>query len=251
MARMREYRPRLDGAKIKAFQRRLLRWFRRFGRDLPWRRTRDPYEILVSEVMLQQTQVDRVREFYGRFLQEYPTVQDLAAARPARVRESWDGLGYYARARNLHAAARTIVRQHQGRFPRRLDDVLALPGVGRYTAGAVVSFAYGEPAPILDTNVRRVLSRFFVRRRTTSPAKEERRLWALAEAVLPEGDAWTMNQALMDLGATVCTARNPRCGECPVRMLCAYYGRGASASNCLKIRECAVSEVALRGARSG
>ena len=228
MGKARRYRPSLDEEKLKAFQRRLLRWFRRFGRDLPWRRTRDPYEILVSEVMLQQTQVDRVREFYGRFLQEYPTVQDLAAARPARVRESWDGLGYYARARNLHAAARTIIRQHQGRFPRRLEDVLALPGVGRYTAGAVVSFAYGEPAPILDTNVRRVLSRFFVRRRATSPAKEERRLWALAEAVIPLGEAWTMNQALMDLGATVCTARNPQCERCPMRLLCAYYGRAAT-----------------------
>ncbi|MBI4572907.1 MAG: A/G-specific adenine glycosylase [candidate division NC10 bacterium] len=206
----------------------MLRWFRRNGRDLPWRRTRDPYEILVSEVMLQQTQVERVREYYGRFLEEYPTVQDLAAAKPGRVRESWDGLGYYARARNLHAAARTIIRQYQGRFPRRLEDVLALPGVGRYTAGAVVSFAYGEPAPILDTNVRRVLSRFFVRRRATSPAKEERQLWALAEAVIPAGDAWTMNQALMDFGATVCTARNPHCERCPMRLRCAYYARAAT-----------------------
>ncbi len=230
MSKPRRYRPRLDGAKLRAFQKRLLRWFRRCGRDLPWRRTRDPYKILVSEVMLQQTQVDRVRDYYGRFLREYPTVQDLAAAKPGRVRDSWDGLGYYARARNLHAAARTIIRQHEGRFPRRLEDVLALPGVGRYTAGAVVSFAYGEAAPILDTNVRRVLARFFVRRRARTTAREERRLWALAEAVIPFGEAWTMNQALMDFGATVCTARNPHCGECPVRMLCAYYGRGASAA---------------------
>lgn len=228
MGNARRYRPRLDEAKLRAFQTRLLRWFRRNGRDLPWRRTRDPYEILVSEVMLQQTQVERVREYYGRFLEEYPTVQDLAAAKPGRVRESWDGLGYYARARNLHAAARTIIRQYQGRFPRRLEDVLALPGVGRYTAGAVVSFAYGEPAPILDTNVRRVLSRFFVRRRATSPAKEERQLWALAEAVIPAGDAWTMNQALMDFGATVCTARNPHCERCPMRLRCAYYARAAT-----------------------
>lgn len=228
MSKPRRYRPRLDEAKIRAFQMRLLRWFRRYGRDLPWRRTRDPYEILVSEVMLQQTQVDRVREFYGRFLQEYPTVQDLAAARPARVRESWDGLGYYARARNLHAAARTIIRQHQGRFPRRLADVLALPGVGRYTAGAVVSFAYGEPAPILDTNVRRVLSRVFVRRQASSQVGQERRLWALAEAVVPAGEAWAFNQALMDFGATVCTARNPRCPTCPLRILCVFYVRARS-----------------------
>ncbi len=223
MGEKREYRPRLDETKVKAFQARLLAWFRRNGRDLPWRRTRDPYKILVSEVMLQQTQVERVRDYYERFLQEYPTVQDLAAARPARVQESWGGLGYYARARNLHAAARTITRRHGGRFPRRLEDLQALPGVGRYTAGAVVSFAYGEPAPILDTNVRRVLRRIFVRRQASSPAATERRLWALAEAVIPAGDAWTMNQALMDFGATTCTARNPKCPGCPIRSLCAYY----------------------------
>ena len=131
----------MDDEQVNAFRTRLLRWFRRNGRDLPWRRTRDPYRILVSEVMLQQTQVDRVRDYYGRFLREYPTVQDLAAAHPARVRESWEGLGYYARARNLHAAARTIVRGNGARFPRRLEDIQSLPGVGRYTAGAVVSFA--------------------------------------------------------------------------------------------------------------
>jgi A/G-specific adenine glycosylase len=228
MSQTRRYRPRLDSAKVEAFQTRLLNWFRRNGRDLPWRRTRDPYKILVSEVMLQQTQVGRVREYYEPFLREYPTIQDLAAASPARVRDSWDGLGYYARARNLHAAARRITRRFGGRFPRCLDDVLALPGVGRYTAGAVVSFAYGEPAPILDTNVRRVLSRIFVRRRASTPAREARRLWALAEAVIPSGEAWTMNQALMDFGAAVCTARNPRCERCPLRRPCAYYARVAS-----------------------
>lgn len=231
MGKSRPYRLRLDNAKIKAFQIRLLAWFRRNGRELPWRRTRDPYKILVSEVMLQQTQVERVRDYYDRFLQEYPTVQDLAAARPARVRESWEGLGYYARARNLHAAARTIERRYGGKFPRRLEEVLALPGVGRYTAGAVVSFAYGEPAPILDTNVRRVLSRVFVRRRAASPAGEERRLWALAEAVIPAGKAWAFNQALMDFGATVCTARNPHCPTCPMRRLCAYYAGTASSES--------------------
>jgi A/G-specific adenine glycosylase len=223
MRKPREYRPHLDARKVEAFQARLLAWFRKHGRDLPWRRTRDPYKILVSEVMLQQTQVERVREYYGRFLREYPTVRDLAAARAPRVQESWDGLGYYARARNLHAAARMIVRQHGGRFPRHPIELQALPGVGRYTAGAVASFAYGEPAPILDTNVRRVLTRIFVRRRPTSPARLDRRLWALAEAVIPAGEAWTMNQSLMDFGATVCTARNPKCPSCPLASLCAFY----------------------------
>jgi A/G-specific adenine glycosylase len=229
MGKARRYRLRLDADKLKTFQARLLRWFRGHGRDLPWRRTRDPYKILVSEVMLQQTQVERVREYYGRFLRQYPTIQDLASANPGRVRDSWDGLGYYARARNLHAAARTVVRERGGRFPRDLEEVMALPGVGRYTAGALVSFAYGEPAPILDTNVRRVLSRIFVRRRASRPAATERRLWALAETVIPDGDAWAFNQALMDFGATVCTARNPRCSGCPLRSLCAYYARATSA----------------------
>jgi A/G-specific adenine glycosylase len=225
MGKARRYQPKLDAEKVKVFQSRLLRWFRKNGRDLPWRRTRDPYKILVSEVMLQQTQVERVREYYRRFVREYPTIQDLASANPARVRDSWDGLGYYARARNLHAAARTVVRQHGGRFPRQVEDAMALPGVGRYTAGAVVSFAYGEPAPILDTNVRRVLGRIFVRRWASRPAAAERRLWALAEAVIPAGEAWAFNQALMDFGATVCTARNPRCSECPITQVCIYYSR--------------------------
>ncbi len=224
----RAYHPRLDGERVRGFQERLLDWFRRHGRDLPWRRTRDPYKILVSEVMLQQTQVERVRDYYPRFLQEYPSVQELAAARPARVRESWEGLGYYARARNLHRAAQRIQREHRGRFPRRLEDVMALPGVGRYTAGAVVSFAFGEPAPVLDTNVRRVLTRIFVRRKSPGKAEAERRLWALAEAVIPPGEAWAFNQALMDFGATACTARRPRCADCCMQSLCAYYGRHRS-----------------------
>jgi A/G-specific adenine glycosylase len=225
MAGRRPYRPRLDGVTLRAFQARLLRWFREHGRDLPWRKTRDPYKILVSEVMLQQTQVDRVRGYYKRFLREYPTVRDLATAHPARVREAWEGLGYYARARNLHAAAREVTRRHDGHFPRRLADVMALPGVGRYTAGAVLSFAYGEPAPVLDTNVRRLLSRVFVRRRPASPAQLDRRLWALAENTIPERHAWAFNQAVMDFGATVCTARSPKCGICPMRSICVHYGR--------------------------
>jgi A/G-specific adenine glycosylase len=225
------YRLRMDPAALAAFQRRLLRWFRRNGRDLPWRRTRDPYRILVSEVMLQQTQVDRVRGYYRRFLQEYPTVQELAKAPPAAVRDSWEGLGYYNRARNLHAAARRVVEEHRGRFPRTLEEIRALPGVGRYTAGAVASFAFGEAAPILDTNVRRVLSRVFVRRRPASAAALDRRLWAMAEAVIPEGDSWTINQALMDFGATVCTARAPRCPDCPMQGICAFHGRSRGESS--------------------
>jgi A/G-specific adenine glycosylase len=225
VGRARAYRPEFDRDVLREFQARLLRWFRRHGRDLPWRKTRDPYKILVSEVMLQQTQVDRVRGYYARFLREYPTVRDLAAAHPARVRESWEGLGYYARARNLHAAARAVTEQHAGKFPQRLEEVMALPGVGRYTAGAVVSFAYGEPAPVLDTNVRRVLRRVFVRRGARSAARLDRRLWALAEAVIPPKQVWTFNQAVMDFGATVCAARSPKCNICPIRLICVYYQR--------------------------
>jgi A/G-specific adenine glycosylase len=219
----------VDPVALAVFQRRLLAWFRRNGRDLPWRRTRDPYKILVSEVMLQQTQVDRVRDYYGRFLREYPTVRDLAAAHPSRVRESWDGLGYYARARNLHATARAVTERHGGRFPRDLEEMMTLPGVGRYTAGAVASFAHGEAAPVLDTNVRRVLGRIFVRRKPTSPARLDRRLWALAAAVIPRGRAWEFNQSLMDFGAAVCTARNPKCRRCPMQAICAFFSRSASA----------------------
>jgi A/G-specific adenine glycosylase len=220
----RAYRPRLDPALVAGFRSSLLAWFRAHGRRLPWRRTRDPYRILVSEIMLQQTQVDRVQGYYRRFLREYPSVQDLAAARPERVRESWDGLGYYARAKNLHAAARRIVEEHRGRFPRAVEELQRLPGVGRYTAGAVASFAYGEAAPVLDTNVRRILSRVFVRRRAP---RLERRLWALAEAVIPPDDAWAFNQALMDLGALICRARRPDCPACPIRPVCSYPTRPA------------------------
>ena len=225
MAGKTGYRLRIDREKLEAFQRRLLAWFGRNGRDLPWRRTRDPYRILVSEIMLQQTQVERVREYYGRFLRQYPTVRDLAAAHPARVRESWDGLGYYARARNLQAAAQKVVEAHGGRFPRTVEGMRALPGVGRYTAGAVASFAFGYAAPVLDTNVRRVLSRIFVRRRPAGASALDRRLWAMAEAVIPEGEAWAFNQAQMDFGATICTARAPKCPTCPMLSICLFGER--------------------------
>ncbi|MDH3495584.1 MAG: A/G-specific adenine glycosylase [Gemmatimonadota bacterium] len=222
-----------------SFKRRLLRWFRANGRDLPWRATRDPYRILVSEFMLQQTQVSRVQDFYPRFLRRFPTLADLARARPSRVREAWDGLGYYRRAANLHALARTVVRDHAGTIPDDPAALEQLPGVGRYTAGAVAAFAYERRVPAVDTNVARVLRRVFRRteRRKDGPAdrrKAGRRgnrppaqppthhLWSLAERLLPTDRrvAWEFGQALMDLGATVCLARKPKCGICPVRAVC-------------------------------
>lgn len=215
-------------------KRRLLAWFRRHGRDLPWRRTRDPYRILVSEVMLQQTQVSRVEGYWHRFLDRFPTIHHLAKAPPRRVRESWAGLGYYRRADNLHRLAREVVTHHDGELPRDAEALRALPGVGAYTAGAVASFAYELPEPAIDTNVSRVLRRIF-HPDVPAGAAGDRVLWATAKALVPRrgNAAWTTNQALMELGALVCTARVMRCGECPVRSACrsaTVQPRGASRS---------------------
>src|SRR5438046_10119480 len=204
---------------------RLLSGEARHRRRLPWRGVRDPYAVLVSEIMLQQTQVARVREFYPRFLARYPTLEDLAAAPADAVRESWDGLGYYARARNLHAAARAVVKKLGGRLPRRAEELRALPGIGRYTADAVASLAFGADVPAVDTNAARVLARVFGMRRRPRSARRERRGWALAAALVPRGRSADWNQALMDLGAADCTARRPRCGVCPVRRHCAVGER--------------------------
>lgn len=216
------------------FRRLLSRWYRRHGRDLPWRRTRDPYRVLVSEVMLQQTQVSRVETYYHRFLQRFPSVHELAAAPPRAVRESWEGLGYYRRAANLHRLAREVVRERGGVIPAEPEELVRLPGIGRYTAGAVASFAYERSAPAVDTNVARVIRRAFRprdgrprggARRTAGSANRvaDRRIWETAARLVPRGGkaAWTFNQAVMELGAVICTARVARCGECPVRGECA------------------------------
>jgi A/G-specific adenine glycosylase len=215
--------PRIDAGAAREFSRRLRGWFRRHQRDLPWRRTRDPYEVLVSELMLQQTQVSRVLEFYPRFLDRFPTVHHLAKATPKRVREAWEGLGYYARARNLHALARHVTRDGaDGALPVHPDDLRGLPGIGAYTAGAVASFAYERRAALVDTNVARVLTRAFAPRLDSKRPRDLARLWAIARRILPRtGKAtWVHNQALMELGALVCTARVARCADCPVRPAC-------------------------------
>jgi len=208
------------------FKRRLLAWFRRAARDLPWRATRDPYRVLVSEFMLQQTQASRVVEYYPRFLQRYPTVHDLANARPKAVREAWDGLGYYRRAENLHRLAQVVVKRHDGLVPDRPDVLRTLPGVGPYTAAAVATFAYEKRAAPVDTNVARVLRRVF-RPRLQDGAHGRRTILDLAQAVLPHRPkvAWEFNQALMDLGARVCRARKPDCPRCPVRTACKTGGK--------------------------
>ena len=215
-------------ATIRAFQRRLIAWYKKYGRDLPWRRTRDPYAILVSEVMLQQTQVQRALLYYEKFLQKYPTAQDLATAQEPQVREAWDGLGYYARARNLQKATQRIVTQHQGKFPRDPEELTKLPGIGPYTAGAVSSFAFHKDAAILDTNAARVLRRFFA---LTAEQQAPRFLWTVARQVTPKGQAHIFNQAIMDLGATICIARAPRCTLCPLRPVCRRVKTTASADS--------------------
>jgi A/G-specific adenine glycosylase len=222
----RKSTPVRDFASTSEFRRRLLRWFRRYGRDLPWRRTRDPYHIVVSEFMLQQTQVSRVEPYYHRFLERFPTVQALAGSEPAMVRESWAGLGYYRRAANLHQLARTVVREHAGVIPADPELLLQLPGVGRYTAGAIASFAYERPTPAIDTNVARVIRRAF--HPALAGPRAERRLWETGAALVPRRRgkaAWAFNQAIMELGALICTARVARCGECPVRGVCRTGGR--------------------------
>jgi A/G-specific adenine glycosylase len=207
------------------FGRQLRSWYRRNARDLPWRRTRDPYQVLVSELMLQQTQVSRVVIKYGEFLERFPTLQHVARAKPSRVMEAWEGLGYYARARNLHRLAREVTggdRASDGQLPAEPDALRALPGIGAYTAGAVASFAYERRAALVDTNVARVLKRAFAPKAQLKTAKGQRIVWGLAESMLPRtGRAtWTHNQALMELGALICTARVARCTQCPVRAYC-------------------------------
>ena len=204
-----------------SFKRRLLKWYRHHARDLPWRRTRDAYRVLVSEFMLQQTQVSRVVEYYPRFLSRFPTVYALSSAQPRQVREAWDGLGYYRRAANLHRLARSVVRDHAGEIPNEPEQLRRLPGVGPYTAGAVALFAHERRVAAVDTNVSRVLRRAF-RPRVPAGVRGARRLIALAQSLLPQrpGAAWEFNQALMDLGATVCLARRPRCAVCPVQPAC-------------------------------
>jgi A/G-specific adenine glycosylase len=211
-----------------AFGRKLRAWYRLNARDLPWRRTRDPYHILVSELMLQQTQVSRVITKYAEFLDRFPTLEAVAESRPARVREAWSGLGYYARARNLQRLARTIVRDREpSAIPREPEALRKLPGIGAYTAGAVASFAYERRAPLVDTNVARVLTRVFAPHVNPRTHAGHRQTWEIARAVLPRTGATTYvhNQALMELGALVCTARSHACPTCPVRSVCESYSR--------------------------
>jgi A/G-specific adenine glycosylase len=203
------------------FAKRLTAWQRRHGRhDLPWQGTRDPYPIWVSEIMLQQTQVATVIPYFRRFLARFPDLASLARAPEDEVLALWSGLGYYSRARHLHRAARLVMERHGGAFPREAQAIAALPGIGRSTAAAIAAFAWGRRAAILDGNVKRVLARCFGVEGFPGERRVEQRLWALAESLLPARGVAGYTQALMDLGATLCTRAGPRCGDCPVGALC-------------------------------
>jgi len=199
---------------------KLLRWFDKSARDLPWRRTRDLYAIWISEIMLQQTQVATVIPYWQRFLTRFPDIMSLAAAPEREVLKLWEGLGYYRRARQLHLAARQIAAQHDGRFPTSPADVRSLPGIGRYTAGAILSIGLDQRLPILEANTIRVLSRLTGYRGDVSTTAGQRHLWNVAESILPRQHCGAFNQALMELGSEICTPRSPQCMNCPVISIC-------------------------------
>jgi A/G-specific adenine glycosylase len=226
----------------------LLDWFAQNARDLPWRRTRDPYAIWVSEIMLQQTQVKTVLPYWKRWMRELPTIKAAANASPDKIHKLWEGLGYYTRVRNLQKAARQIMEKHDGKFPDNFDDVVALPGIGRYTGGAICSIAFNQPTPILDGNIIRVLTRVFGIAKNPREKKTNAQLWRLAEELVTHASANNsrtrtrtkdedeersacshFNQSLMELGALICTPRNPQCPVCPVKKLCVAFRENRAA----------------------
>jgi A/G-specific adenine glycosylase len=219
--------PAPDAERLARIRQRLIAWFEANGRDLPWRRTRDPYRVLVSEIMLQQTQVDRVKPKYAAFLDQFPTLETLAAASPGDVIRAWAGLGYNRRALHLQRTAQAVVNEHNGVFPDTPDALRALPGIGPYTAGAVACFAFERDCAFMDTNIRRVLQRVFVGP-DNAPASA-RALLAIGAQAVPPGQGWTWNQAIMELGALICTAARPRCQLCPLRSECRAYAAWSTA----------------------
>jgi A/G-specific adenine glycosylase len=238
----------------RRFRRRLLTWFRRQARDLPWRASRDPFRVWVSEIMLQQTQVATVGPYFERFITRFPDVASLAAADEQEVLRLWEGLGYYRRARQMHGAAQVIVERHGGDFPRDFDAVLALPGIGRYTAGAVLSIAFDQRLPILEANSMRVLSRLLAFRGDPQSTAGQKTLWSFAEALLPRREVGTFNQAVMELGSEVCTPKSPGCDNCPAFDLCPTRAQSLQASipsPKRKTRYTAVREAAVVVRRRG
>jgi A/G-specific adenine glycosylase len=227
----------VDSAK---FRFDLLSWYGHAAAELPWRGVNNPYCVWLSEIMLQQTQVETVKPYYQRFLAAYPTVEALAAAPLDDVLKLWEGLGYYSRARNLHRTAQVVAGEMDGKFPDTVEGLQALPGIGRYTAGAIASIAFDRRAPVLDGNVIRVFARLVdLEDDVTQPATQAR-LWEMAEDWLPEDHAGDYNQALMDLGRLVCKPRDPQCGNCPVRVYCLAYAHGTQSQRPVKARKAAM-----------
>ncbi len=221
---------RLSGNPLRAFRQNLLAWFRANRREHPWRRNRDPYRVWLAEVMLQQTRIAAVIPYYEKFLARFPDIESLARAPEQDVLRLWAGLGYYSRARNLQRAAREIVAQHSGEFPRDHSAAMALPGIGRYTAAAVLSIAYDAPHAVLDGNVARVLARLHAIRGDLRAPRRWKQLDAKAQALLPPNAAGDWNQALMELGETICTPKSPHCTACPVVRSCEAHKRGLVAA---------------------
>ncbi|MEE3371076.1 MAG: A/G-specific adenine glycosylase [Planctomycetota bacterium] len=218
-----------DSRWRQSLRRRLLTWFRAHGRDLPWRRTRTLYHVWVSEIMLQQTQVVTVVPFFQRFIKRFPDITSLASAKEDEILRLWEGLGYYRRARNLHRAAQQIVQNYDGQFPEDFSVARSLPGIGRYTAGAILSIARDHKLPILEANTVRVFSRLLAFRGVPSEKTGQQLLWSFSESLLPRKGVGDINQALMELGSEICVPRAPNCATCPVHMLCAAYRQGAQA----------------------
>jgi len=207
----------MDTTNLSSF---LIRWYRQQKRDFPWREDPQPYAVWVSEIMAQQTRLDTMLPYFNRWMQTFPTIADLAAADQQEVLNLWEGLGYYSRARNLHKAAQIVISEHHGRLPASRAGLERLPGIGRYTAGAIASIAFGLDEAVVDGNVKRVLARIFGIEEPVNTPQGENRIWELAEAHLPSGQAGDYNQGLMELGAVVCTPRQPACGSCPLADLC-------------------------------
>jgi len=207
-------------SSFSPFQRKLLSWYAKHKRDLPWRRTKDPYRVWVSEVMLQQTQVETVIPYYKRWLKKFPTVRTLASASLDEVLKAWEGLGYYSRARNLHKAAKLIAEKRRGKFPKEFEAIRNLPGIGRYTAGAIASIAFGLPYSVLDGNVARVLVRLYAISKPPKDPEVSKELWQYAEKLLPKKNPGDFNQALMELGARICLPKKPLCLFCPLQEHC-------------------------------
>jgi A/G-specific adenine glycosylase len=217
------FSPALDSKWKQSFRRRLVAWYANHKRDLPWRKSQDPYRVWVSEVMLQQTTVAAVKPYFERFITQFPTVEKLAAADESQVLRLWEGLGYYRRARGLHGAAKQVVAEHGSEFPRDVATLQTLPGIGRYTAGAIASIAYGLRAPILEANTIRLLARLLAYPDDPTKSVGQKLLWATAEEILPRTEVAHFNQALMELGSLVCTPVNLKCEACPVSQLCGAF----------------------------